>query len=371
MTDRDLGFRPGIPLIVSSAEYQVKEFPLWVEELSKANYVPDRVIIADPLSYCAGVVRANRLVDLAIEENQDQKIYLYHAPIHNDTKLAEWEAKNAQVVNAIDDVPENSTLVISAHGVSPEIVEQAKQKHLRIIDATCPLVKKTHREVRELDSDGFKILLVGHSKHDEIVGTFGEAPNSIKVISPDISDEDLEKALGEFRDFKIGTRTQTTLAVSDTAGLIGRIQALRPEVNLPKAPDICFATENRQRAVIEAIEEFPEDEKSVVIIFGSDETKRQPSGNTLRLREVALGRNALAYIVEDISEINPEWLRGAKNIGISAGASAAPERVGEFLECMRSLGMTREQIYRVSVADESRINFTSAKIEDYRQLASV
>jgi len=346
----------GVPQIVRKVEnfVSVLELPAWAVELQNSSLLPEAIVIAAPLSYCAGVVRANQAADELLAKHPNQRVYFYHAPIHNDTKLAEWEAKGAVVVGSLDDVQDHSIVLFSAHGVSPQIWLEAKAKHLKGKDATCPLVDKTHREVKELREQGYTILLVGHCDHDEIVGTFGEAPDNIIVVNPHMKREELNTALESLKDKPIAVRNQTTLAVSDLLDLISYIKKIRPDVNLAKKSDICYATENRQKAILETI---ASSEVDLMIIFGSGPNTRQPSSNSIRLREIveSLDVDVASHLVEDISEIQAKWFDGVKTVGISAGASADPKRMAEFLAVARSIGLRNNQIVRIEVDEELQV----------------
>ncbi len=360
--ERSFGFlNEGLPQIVKNVEkLNPSDLPQWARELAELQYLPDQIIIAEPLSYCAGVVRANRVADELLEKSKGQ-VYLYHAPIHNETKLAQWEERGAIVVNSLDDIADGSVVLFSAHGVSPEIWSAAKAKRLRGADATCPLVYKTHKEVRELVDQGYKILLIGHRNHDEVVGTIGEAPETIIVIHPKIAKEDVDSILEGLKEEKLALRSQTTLAVGDLEELVEYIRSKRSDLNLPAKSDVCYATHNRQEAVIQTIVGSG---AQLMLIFGSDETKRSPSSNSIRLREVVQSLGVPAFLVEDVSEIKSEWFRGSSRIGVSAGASAAPERVAEFLACMSAIGLKNSQIARVTVAEEPQV-FAPAKRFDF------
>lgn len=363
---------PGIPVLIERTGVVFLETsPSWVQDLEQINWKPEQVVIADPLSYCAGVVRANIAADEMLEEYKDWKdaegvsVYFYHAPIHNDTKLQEWEAKGAKVVETLDEVPDGSPVLFSAHGVSPLVWIEAKRRHFRGRDATCPLVDKTHREAIDLAKKDYKILLVGHEKHDEITGTVGEAPDNIVVINPKIDFHDLVGIINGMKDVPIALRTQTTLAVEDTLDLIEFVKSLRADLNLPSHSDICFATQNRQEAIIKAISLTGVDN---IVIFGSHEGKRKPSSNSIRLREVAIEHGVGAVLVEDIGEIEASNLRQCRRLGISAGASADPKRVAEMLAALRELGLTNDRIKRLTVAEEPQV-FASAKSFDFSKAA--
>lgn len=361
---------PGAPLMIERAGVVFLEnVPRWVQDLKIGQWRPEQVVLADPLSYCAGVIRANIAVEQLLDENTDNRdeagvsVYLYHAPIHNDTKLAEWESRGARIVNSLDEVPVGSVapVLLSAHGVSPSVWFEAKRKGLKGRDATCPLVDKTHREVKDLAKKGYKTLLVGHSKHDEIVGTLGEAPENIIVIDPKINRDELIRIVKENINVPLALRTQTTLAVEDTLELIETVLAVYPDLNLASHTDICFATQNRQEAIIKTITDAGVD---CMIIFGSNESKRQPSSNSIRLREVAVEQNVPAFLVEDITEIDASWLTPFKKIGLSAGASADPKRVAEMLVCLGEAGVGYNQITRLTVKEEPQV-FAAARSFDF------
>lgn len=356
----------GVPEIVKRVETSFLSFvetPTWALELKRRNSIPERVVIADPLSYCAGVERAISAADRILEEYAGQPVYFYHAPIHSDSKLAEWEAKGGRVVNDMDNIPYYSPVLLSAHGISPEVWRKAKERKLKGYDTTCPLVDKTHREVIALARQDYKIIVVGEKKHDEIQGLVGEAPEHIKVLHPNASTEEIDELLETLSGEKIAIRNQTTLAYYDLLGLIAYVRERRPDVNEAKTADTCFATQDRQEAIIAAIEDAG---ASLAIIFGSDETKRAPSGNSIRLRDISKNHGAYAYLIEDISEINPNWFTLSPIVGVSAGASAAPQRVIEFLSALRGIGLRNDQIRKITVAQEPQV-FAPARGFDFSQ----
>lgn len=354
----------GVPEIVRRTEANSLSFvepPQWVNELKENRWLPEKIVIADPLSYCAGVERSIKIADALFEEANGEPVYLYHAPIHNETKLREWEEKGGIIVNDLNEVPPFSTVLFSAHGVSPEIWKIAREKQLKGADATCPLVEKPHRDVQRLTREGYDIIAIGHRNHDEIQGLVGIAPNKITVLHPATPYKEVGTLVTHMGE-KFGLRTQTTLAHNEIVDLIEYIKKQRPDVDLPRSiDDICFATQNRQDAIINAIVNAGVEE---MIIFGSDENSRTPSSNTIRQREVAQGHGASAHIVENIGTIKSEWFRNIKALGIAAGASADPKRVSEFLKAIKNSGIRSEQIFRATVAEE-RMVFAEARRFDF------
>lgn len=355
---RPLGVLEGLPAIVKNAEASqlitVSESPSWVKELKKIGWKPEELIIADPLSYCAGVERANRAAEQILDENLGETVYFYHAPIHNESKVKEWIKRGAKIVDSLDEVPDGSAILFSAHGVSPDLLIEAKRKKLRGMDATCPLVDKTHKDIERFKREGYRTLLIGKAGHDEIVGTLGHDPDGITLISPDISSEDLEKEIVGLQGVdKLALSTQTTLSYIEILDLIEHIKELRPDIKLPNKEDICYATQNRQEAVIAAIDKAG---AQMVVVFGSDETKGiYKSNNSIQLRETATGKGVGGYLAEDWSEIKAEWFCGVSKLGVSAGASAAPERVVELIAGLRELGLRNDQIKRVTVVYEDKL----------------
>lgn len=359
MTSEQENFiQKGIPKIIERAQSEVgvlSDFPLWVTKLKDINYLPKKVTIADPLSYCAGVVRSDNGIEDMFREYPNG-FYLYHAPIHNDTKLEEWERRGATLIKDLEElknVPDGVAVYLSAHGVGPDVWQVLMDKKAKGKDAMCPLVDKTHREAISLIKRGFKVWLFGNKNHDEIEGTVKIAPDKIFVVSPNVSKKEIREQLKYFEDEKLGVRSQTTLNFEDIKGKIDYIKSLRQDVDLPKIEDICFASQNRQEATIRAITVAGAE---LMIIFGSDKSKRQPSSNTIRLKEVSEESGAkLACIVEDISEIKAEWFRDIANVGVSAGASAPPARVGEFLICFKQIGLKSNQLQMITVVEEPQV----------------
>ena len=269
------------------------------------------IILAAPRGFCAGVNMAVNSLDLAIE-NLPGPIYVYHEIVHNQYVVKEFQAKGAIFVDSIADIPEGSTVLFSAHGVSPTVREEAKSRNLFAIDATCPLVTKVHLEAIKYAKAGYTILLIGHEGHDEVIGTMGEAPEAIVLV------EDAESVANlEFpADGKLAFLTQTTLSVDDANKIISRLREKFPWIESPPKEDICYATQNRQEAVRKLSEDV-----DVVLVLGS-----QNSSNSQRLRELGLEQGRKAYLIDGVEDIDPSWFSNADRVLVTAGASA-PESV--------------------------------------------
>ena len=295
--------------------------------------MPHTLLLAEPRGFCAGVVRAIDVLD-ALLDAEEPPIYAFHEIVHNRHVVDGFRERGAVFVNTIAEVPEGARIVFSAHGVSPQVVEEARQRKLRVIDATCPLVTKVHLESRKAAKDGFDVLLVGHEGHDEVVGTKGEAPERTTVVD---SPEDVAAVVaGDRPKFVV---TQTTLSVGDTDATIQAITARFPDAEVRN--DICYATTNRQAAVRSIAERA-----GLVIVVGSAN-----SSNSVRLAEVAAGTGTTAYRVDGLSEIDPAWYDGVDIVGLSAGASVPDSLLEPIIEDLRARGVTR--VEPVVVAEET------------------
>jgi 4-hydroxy-3-methylbut-2-enyl diphosphate reductase len=274
-----------------------------------------KIILANPRGFCAGVNMAIDVVDEALRV-RGAPVYVYHEIVHNRHVVEDFERRGVTFVNDVGDVPEGAVLVYSAHGISPEIRRQAKQQRLVEVDATCPLVTKVHLEVLKFARDGYKILFIGHRRHDEAVGTVGEAPDAVIVVE---GPDDVAK-LPALDDAKLAYVTQTTLSVSDAVRTIAALKARFPGIKAPPKEDICYATTNRQNAVTEMAPDA-----DVVLVVGS-----QNSSNSQRLAERAREAGKAAYLIDDESELDLTWLSPDDTVFITAGASA-PERLVQGL----------------------------------------
>ncbi|MDO4569028.1 MAG: 4-hydroxy-3-methylbut-2-enyl diphosphate reductase [Planctomycetia bacterium] len=270
-----------------------------------------KILLASPRGFCAGVNRAISLLRSALEKF-GAPIYVYHEIVHNTWVVKEFRDLGVVFVDSFDEVPDGSCVMYSAHGVAPVVREIAVEKRFRVVDATCPLVAKIHRQARLLAEKGAQILLIGHAGHDEIVGVVGEAPDAIQVID---STQDARSVCVR-PDAPVAYLTQTTLSVEETARIIDVLEERFPQIIHPTASCICFATQNRQRAVRELAERA-----NLVLIVGSPN-----SSNSRRLRELAAAENRPAFLIDGADELDFEWFRPSDIVLISAGASA-PESV--------------------------------------------
>ncbi|HEV8129787.1 MAG TPA: 4-hydroxy-3-methylbut-2-enyl diphosphate reductase [Acidobacteriota bacterium] len=294
------------------------------------------VLLPRPRGFCAGVIRAIDIVRLALEK-LGPPIYVRKEIVHNRHVVEELAAQGAIFVESLDEVPAGSVVIFSAHGVSPQVRLEALQRNLRVIDATCPLVTKVHLEVIRYAREDYTIVLIGHRSHDEVIGTMGEAPDAIRLIS-NIEDVD---ALEVPNPGRIVCLTQTTLSVDDTQHIVARLKERFPDMIAPPTEDICYATQNRQMAV-KAIAA----RASVIFVVGSHN-----SSNSNRLVEVARHAGASAYLIGSAPDIRSEWLDGCKQIGVTAGASTPEILVEQVVANLRERGFTR--IEEVDVIGEN------------------
>jgi 4-hydroxy-3-methylbut-2-en-1-yl diphosphate reductase len=295
--------------------------------------MPHTLLLAEPRGFCAGVVRAIDVLD-AVLDREAPPVYAFHEIVHNRHVVDGFRARGAVFVDNLDEVPEGSRMVFSAHGVSPEVVAEAHRRRLRVIDATCPLVTKVHLETRKAAKDGYDILLVGHRGHDEVVGTLGEAPERTTII-----DNPAEVGALASRERPVFVVTQTTLSLEDTAQVIEAIRGDYPDAQVRN--DICYATTNRQLAVRTIAER-----SDLVLVVGSSN-----SSNSVRLREVAASTGTPAYRVDGIEEIDPAWYEGVGVVGLTAGASVPDELLDPIIDDLRRRGVTR--VEPVVVAEET------------------
>lgn len=279
-----------------------------------------KVFLANPRGFCAGVNMAIECLDQALKIC-GSKIFVYHEIVHNKYVVERFTRQGVTFVDTIDEVPEGSILLYSAHGVSPQVRELARARRLKTIDATCPLVTKVHLEAVRFSKDGYHMILIGHEGHDEVIGTMGEAPGKISLVdSPDDVDR-LEVPPG----IKLAYLTQTTLSINEANRVIERLKQRFPDIVGPTKEDICYATTNRQEAVSALTPDV-----DVVIVLGS-----QNSSNSQRLREIATEQGKPAYLIDGVAELCPEWFSGINGVLITAGASAPEVVVQECVEYLR------------------------------------
>lgn len=287
---------------------------------------PRKVILAKPRGFCAGVERAIDVVDLALELYQPP-VYVRKQIVHNRYVIETLSKKGAVFVDEVDEVPEGALVIVSAHGVSPDVFEKAQQRRLNVIDATCPLVMKVHAEVKRFARQGLSIILIGHEGHDEVIGTMGEMPGRIHLVSTVEQAEGVQVPDSE----KVAVTTQTTLSVDDARAILEVLKRRFPGLVTPSSDDICYATQNRQAAV-----KLIAQETGLVLVVGSDN-----SSNSERLREVAEASGARSYLIDNVSEIQDEWLHGVDVVGITAGASAPEKLVLDVVEFFREMGVEK------------------------------
>jgi len=284
----------------------------------------DEVVLADPRGFCAGVDRAIEIVERAILRF-GAPIYVRHEIVHNTYVVADLRAKGAIFIEDLADVPPGATLVFSAHGVSQAVRAEAAERGFQVFDATCPLVTKVHVEVAKLSREGYEFIMIGHKGHPEVEGTMGQLSDGIYLVE---DEEDVGRV--PVKGDKLAVVTQTTLSVDDAAAILAAVKTRFPHVREPKQQDICYATQNRQDAV-----KVLAPAVDVVIVVGSP-----TSSNSNRLREVAQRLGTPAYMVDSAEELQPEWLTGARRVGLTAGASAPDVLVQQVLARLREMGAT-------------------------------
>ncbi len=295
-----------------------------------------RVLLASPRGYCAGVERAVETVERALEL-YGPPVYVRKQIVHNLHVVRELEERGAIFVDSEQDVPEGQTVVFSAHGVAPSVHENAASRRLKTIDATCPLVTKVHVQARRFAADGYTVVLIGHAGHEEVVGTMGEAPESM-VLVESVEDAERLELPGTNR---VAYTTQTTLSVDETAEIIAVLRRRFPEIRAPKREDICYATSNRQWAVKEMLSEV-----DLLLVIGS-----RNSSNSNRLVDVARAAGVNAHLIDDESEIDEGWLSGVETVGVTSGASAPEKLVERVCDWFRVRGVLEIEPYRLVEED--------------------
>jgi len=288
-----------------------------------------KVILAKPRGFCAGVERAIEIVERALEK-YGAPVYVRHEIVHNRHVVDSLRAKGARFVDELDEIPSGGITVFSAHGVSQKVEDEATMRSLPIIDATCPLVSKVHHEAQRYADSGRDIVLIGHDGHPEVEGTMGRIDGKVYLVA---TPEDVAKL--EVRDpARLSYVTQTTLSVDDTRSVIDALKARFPAITGPDTRDICYATQNRQRAVRDLA-----DLVDVILVVGAEN-----SSNSNRLREIAAEMGTRAYLIADATVLDPAWLDGARAVGVTAGASAPEHLVQELVDRLRDLGATTVEI---------------------------
>jgi 4-hydroxy-3-methylbut-2-en-1-yl diphosphate reductase len=297
---------------------------------------PERLLLAAPRGYCAGVDRAVQTVERALEL-YGPPVYVRKEIVHNKHVVHELSERGAVFVDQETEVPEGQTVIFSAHGVSPAVHANAAERNLKTIDATCPLVTKVHVEAKKFAAEGYTIVLIGHQGHEEVEGTMGEAPASFVLVE---TEEDVDRLELPDPD-RVAFLTQTTLSVDETDRLIKRLRERFPNVVGPKSDDICYATTNRQLAVRQMAREC-----DLVLVIGS-----RNSSNSNRLVEVARDHGADSYLIDNESQVLEEWIADKRVVGISSGASAPEELVQRLVDFFRERGTTDVSEFEVVKED--------------------
>ena len=287
---------------------------------------PSKVVLASPRGYCAGVDRAVDTVERALD-HFGPPVYVRREIVHNRHVVSELTGRGAVFVETEEDVPPGAVLVLSAHGVAPEVHRRSAQRNLQVLDATCPLVTKVHAEARRFAARGYTIVLVGHAGHEEVIGTMGEAPEAIRLVESIADVEMLDVPDPE----RVAYITQTTLSVDETVEIIAALRRRYPAAIGPKRDDICYATQNRQDAVKAILPSV-----DAVIVVGSPN-----SSNSNRLREVAAHRGIPAWMIDRADELKAEWIAGRNRVGVTAGASAPEILVRQVIDRLKELGAER------------------------------
>jgi 4-hydroxy-3-methylbut-2-enyl diphosphate reductase len=297
---------------------------------------PRKLVLASPRGYCAGVDRAVDTVERALE-HFGAPVYVRKEIVHNRHVVTELAGRGAVFVDSELDVPEGAVVVLSAHGVAPEVYANSTTRRLQVLDAPSPLGTKVHVEAKRYAADGYTIVLIGHEGHEEVVGTMGEAPDAIRLIG----------SIGEIAELdipdpdKVAYITQTTLSVDETLEIIAALRVRYPSIVGPKRDDICYATQNRQNAVKELAQEV-----DLVLVIGS-----RNSSNSNRLVDVTREQGVPSHLIDDESDIDPAWLEGIETVGITSGASAPESLVERVVAHFRTLGV--EQVESHELVDEN------------------
>jgi 4-hydroxy-3-methylbut-2-enyl diphosphate reductase len=292
----------------------------------------ERVLLASPRGYCAGVERAVETVELALE-HYGPPVYVRKQIVHNIHVVRDLEARGAVFVDEETEVPAGATVVYSAHGVAPSVHANSATLRHNVVDATCPLVTKVHVQARRYAADGYTVVLIGHAGHEEVVGTMGEAPEATVLVQDVDEAETLELPPGA----KVAYITQTTLSVDETADIIAVLRRRFPAIHAPKKEDICYATSNRQWAVKEMLAEI-----DLLLVIGS-----RNSSNSNRLVDVAHAAGVAAHLIDDETEIDPAWVDGVRTVGVTSGASAPEKLVARVCDWFRARGTDRIEPFRM------------------------
>ncbi len=279
------------------------------------------VVLAQPRGFCAGVERAVQIVDQALIQYPEKKVFVFHEIVHNRYVLNDFRARGVIFTESIEDVPEDAVLIFSAHGAAKKVIKSAINKVEIVIDATCPLVIKVHKEAQRNEEEGREVILIGHNGHQEVIGTMGQLKNEVHLVQ---SVQDVAN-LSVKDSSRLSYVTQTTLSIDDTIEIISKLKSRFPEIKGPNLKDICYATQNRQNAVKGLIKIV-----DVILVVGS-----QNSSNSRRLQELALANNVPAYLIDSQDDVDLSWFKGIEKIGITAGASASEVLVKLIIDFLK------------------------------------
>jgi len=294
-----------------------------------------KIYLANPRGFCAGVDRAIDIVDLSLQK-YGAPIYVRHEIVHSRQVVNSLRERGAVFVEELDEVPNGAIVIFSAHGVAKEVWEEARRRELKVIDATCPLVIKVHNEVNRDHANNYELILIGHAGHPEVVGTLGQTPDKIHLVSSVLDVENLK--VENFNH--LSYVTQTTLSVDECREIVDALHRRFPGIKGPHQEDICYATQNRQNAVKELAKYV-----DVILVIGSPN-----SSNSNRLRELAERFEIASYLIDSYRDIQPEWLENVHSIGIAAGASAPEVLVTEVVSYLKGLGA--EDVEEMTVVEE-------------------
>jgi 4-hydroxy-3-methylbut-2-enyl diphosphate reductase len=299
---------------------------------------PIRIVLAQPRGFCAGVVRAIEIVERALQK-YGAPVYVRHEIVHNKHVVESLKAKGAKFVEDVADIPDNAVTIFSAHGVAKRVVNEAARRQLPVLDATCPLVTKVHNQGKRYVAQGRTLILIGHAGHAEVEGTMGQISEPVVLVQ---KEEDVDR-LDIPADAPVAYVTQTTLSVDDTKGIIAALNRRFTDLVGPETKDICYATQNRQTAVRELSKQV-----DVILVVGA-----KNSSNSNRLREIGSEAGIPSYLIADGDELQPEWIEGARAVGITAGASAPEVLVDDVINALR----------RVAPVEISTLSGPEEKIE--------
>lgn len=298
-----------------------------------------RVLIANPRGFCAGVDRAIKIVDMAMEVFEPP-VYVRREIVHNSHVVGDFRKKGVVFVDELDEVPNGRVAILSAHGVAPEVFDQAEARSLKLIDATCPLVTKVHKEVHLFVRLGYHVVLIGHAGHDEVVGTMGEAPGHITLVE----NEQQARSIDLSQHERLMVLTQTTLGVDDTRGVIDVLRERYPNLDLPPKDDVCYATQNRQ----DAVKALSDAGVELLLVVGS-----KNSSNAARLVEVGLSRHVRGFLIDGPDQIDEAWLDGVSAVGVTAGASTPEHVVQQVIASLQARGGGEAEV--VTTVEESTV----------------